>query len=507
MTKCIVIGLDGASPVLFKWAKEGKLPNIARIIENGVSSELQSTIPFFTGVAWPSFLTGKNPGKTGFFGWRKRIPGTYNTRMFNSEDLDKAVPLWRILNSYSKESIFLGIPFTYPPKKIKGVMVSGFPAPHLSAYPTEVLTKLKEIGFETDVRGEENIESFYDLSKRQTETLFYLMDKYEWDFFIVNYQAHQHWLIHGMVLPQCQDLDNKIGDILKRLDKDTMVILMSDHGTMPVYKDIFINEFLKKLGLLEIIERLSALKYLLIILNIVESNFSKIFRKLNLNLPFIRLILSTIMMKLSSWLSSKFLDSSKIDWSRSKAFSIEADSIFINLEGREPKGVVNSCEYDDLRNHIIEELSKLKDPITGVKVIDNVYKKEEIYHGEYMNYAPDLLVTPNEGYRLALFNFDGSIIETTLRKTYQEKPGIFAAMGPNIKKGVYLGEEIQLVDLAPTILHMLNLPIVKDMDGKVLIDIFEEGSEYAERTPKYLDIGEKKIIKKKIKDLKTIGEI
>ena len=83
--------------------------------------------------------------------------------------------------------------------------------------------------------------------------------------------------------------------------------------------------------------------------------------------------------------------------------------------------------------------------------------------------------------------------------------GIFLTYGPNIKKGSEI-TNAEIIDIAPTILHIMGIPIPKDTNGKVLKEIFEEESELAKRETLYKEIGEKEKIKEKIRELKTLRE-
>jgi len=510
--RCIVIGLDGASPIVLEWAKEGKLPNIAKLMEDGISGELASTIPFFSAVAWASFLTGKNPGKTGIFGWTKRIMGTYDTRSVNSNDLYPASPLWKLLEDASQKGIFVGIPMTSPPHKIDGVIIGGLPAHEIKAYPLEVDAKIKEFGFDVVAKKEESMEDFYQLNSKQAKVVFYLLENYEWTFFIVNFQAHQHWFQHGMVLEQCQDLDQIVGQIADKLDRDTSIIIMSDHGTMPVYKDVNIGNLLQKLKLLKLKETSTKpSKKLLSEFGITRNKISRILNKATFgHVPRNSLAYRMVQKGLGalpSMVSSKSLQVADVDWSQTKAFSLEPDGIFINLKKREAEGIIaRGSEYEKLRDYIISELLELKDPDNGTRVIKEVYRKEEIYKGLYADLAPDLLIVSSYGYRLSIGNLDGEVISKTRRKTYQERDGILIIKGADIQRGKEI-EKTDIIDLAPTILHILGEPIPRDVDGRVLKEIFSKQSEFGRQPITYRETDGKSKIQQKVKELKLRGEI
>ena len=127
--KVICIGLDGATFDLIRpWLSKGKLPNIGRIIKDGVWGELESVIPPVSAPAWTSFMTGKNPGKHGIFGFKKEKQGTYE-ELFVNRKLIKSETLWKCLSDVGKKVIVINVPLTYPPEEINGYLMSGMDTP------------------------------------------------------------------------------------------------------------------------------------------------------------------------------------------------------------------------------------------------------------------------------------------------------------------------------------------------------------------------------------------
>jgi predicted AlkP superfamily phosphohydrolase/phosphomutase len=171
-----------------------------------------------------------------------------------------------------------------------------------------------------------------------------------------------------------------------------------------------------------------------------------------------------------------------IDWSRTYAYAVGLGGIYLNFKGREREGIVaEGTEAERVRNAIAAGLPSISDPTTGRQVIKNVSRRTEIYSGPYAANAPDLLVNFHSGFRVswhsAVGNFANSLIEDNHRKWSGDHiidpdtvPGIlFMNMkpaGPGLGKG---GDTPSIIDLAPTILNHLEVPVPEIMEGSSLI--------------------------------------
>jgi predicted AlkP superfamily phosphohydrolase/phosphomutase len=184
-----------------------------------------------------------------------------------------------------------------------------------------------------------------------------------------------------------------------------------------------------------------------------------------------------------------------IDWEHTRAFfvSVPSQGVFINVrrEGDGADGRVGSvepgAEYDQLRALIKEKLLDLRDPRSGEKVMDAVHYREEVYDGPQTQYAPDLIFVARD-YSYLGRNLFGSrhVIETSqyMGNGFHRMNGIFMAYGPDIRRGVHV-EGAAIVDIAPTVLHLMGLPVPDDMDGRSLTEIMQSGvgaPEIAEAT-------------------------
>lgn len=436
--KVVVIGPDGTPLSLVRsLIAKGELPNFARVFEEGSVRPMTSAIPAVSSVAWSCFMTGKNPGKHGIYGFLDRVPNSYETYIPNSNVM-RSETLWEILSKYERRVVVMNVPVTYPPREVNGILVAGFLAPRLekATYPAPVGERLKNMGYRLDVdpwQAREDKDKFladlyYTLDKRE-EAMSHFMETEEWDFLmlqIMETDRLHHFLWEEMekgdekygpaFLRLYHNIDSLLGRLYERLTEDTTLIVMSDHGFTAMKKEVYVNHWLQDNGWL---------------------NFTN-----------------------DPPESLKDIDP------QSKAYSMDPGRIFINLRGREPLGSVDpGQEYEALRNELIQGLGELRDPESGEPMIDRVYKREEIYSGQCYPQAPDLVAMPRRGYDLK-----GSIKKHVLTEkgvingahTYDD--AMIYIQGQDIKK-----EEVAIVDVMPTILDLMDVPIPEDVDGSVLL--------------------------------------
>jgi predicted AlkP superfamily phosphohydrolase/phosphomutase len=171
-------------------------------------------------------------------------------------------------------------------------------------------------------------------------------------------------------------------------------------------------------------------------------------------------------------------------------------NIFINLKGREPDGIVEPGEeYDRVCTRIKDQLCSLTDPETGENIVERVYRRDELYHGPYVEIAPDLLIAWKDyAYYTSVSHGqeDQSIFGSFLKIDSSEYThvgthrlnGVFMASGKLIRSNTRI-DSATIYDISPTILYILGLPIPADMDGRVLSAIFRE--EYLQNNPPRYD--------------------
>lgn len=517
--RVLVLGLDGATFDLIKpWAAAGYLPTLQRIMQQGAHGSLRSTVPPMTGPAWTTFATGVNPGKHRLYDWIARDEGSYTFSPVTALDCE-APTLYTLLSQAGRRVCALNIPMTYPPTPVNGVLVSGLPAPSTKVnitYPTglyqEIVGAVGEYILYPDpgqAYSDSGVDAFLAKLYRTTDvrlkTLDYLRRREPWDFAMVVFNGtdtishalwkymdehhplhdpHQAMRYGNAIRDYYQYLDGKLAEVVDTLPDDTTLVVMSDHGFGPFHKFIHVNNWLLQEGFMAVNPGLGTrLKHTL---------FRGGFSPMNVYDTLMRLGLGSLKREVvrgqgQGLLKTLFLSFEDIDWERTQAYSLgNVGQIYLNVAGREPQGCVQpGAEYGQVRERIIARLQTLRDPESGELVVESIHRREELYHGEHLEKAPDIVFLPR---RLEYFGFGeyefGShkIIESMRRgiSGTHRMNGVFMAYGAAIQPGAVV-KDASLVDLAPTILHLMGEPPVGHMDGRVLSEALAPAGTVAAR--------------------------
>ena len=528
--KVLIIGLDGGSwNSIEPLARAGRLPNLARLM-GGVQGPLASTIPPVTPPAWTSFMTGKNPGKHGLYHFVEPEPGSYAMRFTNARSR-KARTLWSLLNEAGRRTGVVNVPMTFPPELVDGFMISGMDTPSEASdfvHPRRLVPEIRKhvgsikldlryLGFmHDDARRLQTLRELHDVDEQRLRMILHLLDREPVETFMVVYgspDTSQHYFWHyadrahfrydptgartfGSAIEDVYvRLDRHVGALMERVADDGLAMIVSDHGFGPTSsKIIYLNRFLADLGLLSYRDdgtgearRLlsSAVRGIDRVVRGALTSGQK--RRLAGMFPKLRV----------GWEQSR-TGFDAIDWSNTKAYCSEVltspASVWINVKGRQPQGIVDpGGEYRDIVEYVKERLLGLKDPATGGPLVQRVVKKEEAYHGPYLDQAPDLLLAWWEGEG---FMAKPSRPEDRGKPVIAEAPaafgdraewsgehrfqGVLAVRGAGIRTGEAV-TGARIIDMAPTILHFLGHSVPDDMDGRVLTEIFDE--EFLRRRP------------------------
>jgi predicted AlkP superfamily phosphohydrolase/phosphomutase len=506
--KVFILGLDGASPdIIDALIEEGRLPTFKRLKEEGGMGKLRTTIPPITGSAWSSFMTGKNPGKHGIFDFIRRKEGTYDLSTINAE-FREGRSFWSWGSDEGKKVCVFNVPVTYPPEKVNGVMVSGMLTPSNKTdytYPPSLVNELNRVtgGYQIHIKesyskgGEDRfLAHLYEVTEKRIKAMEYLFGLEPWDLFITIFQGIdvlQHELWHcwdpshfrhdpsqKRYLEAIPEFYQKMDGVLKRILEDWIgpewtLIVMSDHGAGRLQKLLYINNFLMKKGFLKLKRGVrTSLKNLFFKSGLVPMTFYHLLLGMGLG----RLKRKARFGQTQSLLKPFFLSFEDVDWDQSVAYSIgsTAGQIYLNVKGREPKGIVEpDHEFKKIREEIIRELKELIDEETGERVVEEIYRKEEIYQGSHLGEAPDIIFFP-KGFEIAAFGEYEFASHRILDDSWgvsgsHRMDGLFMIKGNRIQKDIIL-EGARIIDLAPSVLYLLDLPIPTSMDGKVLQKAF-----------------------------------
>ena len=467
---------------------------------------LRSVIPPVTMPAWASFLTGMSPGNHGLYSFLQRKPGSYGMTPFNASYL-KMPDIGTLLNRHGKRVALINIPATYPPKPLDGMVVTGLETPGPTVpftHPTWLQDKLNG-RFDYEIERTEKYDpgqerQFWKAVERvedkRLQAILWLIDQDDWDFFATVFRGtdilgHAFWRFmddshpaHDPVMAEefsdvlllhYQKMDAAIGKIQEKLGPETTLMLMSDHGFGAIHRDVYVDNLLAHNGLLHMKQSTTArVRQFLFKAGLTPKNILRLLAFLRLRNLTRRLIPQNKRIAVSTGL----LLHNSVDWSRTKAYPLGgAGQIFINLKGREPEGIVEpGAEYDAVCDEVSRCLHELRDPDTGQPVVARVWRKSETYGPDALPSLPDLYIEwVNDQYTdMGSIGYGRGVFSEPIRGRSggHTMRGIFLAHGPGIKQGHHV-ENACLVDLAPTVMHMLGVPVASHMDGKVLTDILQ----------------------------------
>jgi len=501
-----VIGLDGVPWTLLQpWIDAGHLPTLAKLQAGGAWGGLRSTMQFLTAVAWSSFLTGLNPGKHGVFDFTRRIPGTYDQELTNAA-VRSGRSLWRILSDAGRRVGVVNVPMTFPPEPVKGFLISGLDTPGLdSSYtqPPELKSEVNDVHFIAVSTVGKSHEQYLKETLEGVDQRFALLwrtiereplDFYMWVEMETDAIQHCSWHLmddssqpnHDAILQVYKRIDQHLAKLVEELPADVTLIVMSDHGAGPIVKTVYLDRWLAQSGWLSYKqgEDLSLADRGRHMARVgVKQTFYLAQRFLPVGVKGYLKRFTGAHATLES-----FIEMADINWSRTLAYATgNFGNINLNIKGREPQGVVEPGNVDQLIDEITTALYGLRDPDTGEQMVAEVMRREDVYTGNMIDRAPDLLIRWTEDKYLTTTDYDGKpdgpLFGTTQKFGRHGAAYALDQTGMHIIEGIciFYGcgvredsrlQDANLLDLAPTVLHLLDVPIPRSMDGRVLTEAF-----------------------------------
>ncbi|MBC8492851.1 MAG: alkaline phosphatase family protein [Chloroflexi bacterium] len=512
----VLIGLDGATfTILDPLMQDGVMPFLKELIDSGVRAELRSVIPPLTPPAWTSLMTGRNPGQHGIFDFfRKESLDSHHIRFVTSRDVH-AETIWSIVDRHGRRATVLNFPLLFPTPLINGYVVPGW-MPwwllRLGCHPVNLYDRLKALPgfnareFAMDMSPEKKAKTIEGCQQHEyedwiephirreqqwfqilralmredpcelTAVLFDGMDRLQhlcWRLLDPAYldEPLSPWAqrTRQRCVGYFRQLDQMLAEIVSLAGPEATVVLASDHGFGAQTGTFFVNSWLEQRGYLAWVDDKAPL-----------ASVSEV-RDIGQLARYVYLL----------------------DWERTKAYASTPSSngIHIVVAGQGGEKGVPEAEYEGFRNKLVEELRGFTTPETGEPVVSQVWTREEVFDGPYINMAPDLILELRDGGLASVLASDAPFKPRHQLSGSHRPEGVFIAAGPGIRQGISLSQ-LSILDVAPLVLYSWGLPIAADMEGRVPMESFEPSLlqgrpvradvrlESPPRFPSYTDAGE-----------------
>jgi predicted AlkP superfamily phosphohydrolase/phosphomutase len=443
----LVVGLDCAAPELVFGRWRADLPTLSTLISQGAWGELESTIPAITVPAWTCMMSGLDPGQLGFYGFRNRADHSYDAMTIANASAVRVPRVWNLLSDAGRRVATIGVPQTYPVTPVNGHVVSCFLTPSAKSeltYPRRLRDEIAgwidgELLVDVpDFRSEDKervLGDIYQLAEQHFTICARLLERERYDFFMtvdmgVDRIHHAFWRYMDPAHPKHEPgsrfeqaihdyyvfIDGKVAELIERVDDDTVVLVVSDHGGKPIMGGLCVNEWLMREGYLTLKQR--------------PSRVSR-------------------------------LDECEIDWSRTKAWGEGGyyGRVFLNVAGREPEGVIAQEDYERERLTLAHKLEAIVDP-DGRDIGTVAFRPEDVY-AEVNGVAPDLIVYFGDlDWRSvgsvgldSIWTFEN---DTGPDDANHSQYGIFIAHDPRSPGDGRKLRDLSIYDVAPTILRLLG---------------------------------------------------
>ena len=499
--RLFILALDGASPErIERWASEGHLPHLKRLMGEGAFGPLESVIPPVTGAAWGSFLTGLSPGRHGVCEWLRRRPHSYALELIDGSVLPSPT-LFEWLSAHGLRVGVVSVPLTYPFRDLRGFAVGDLLTPPGRPYtqPASLQQELEGVLGERyplappPWPGGPRAARWLSQLKRSLElrvrAILHLAAHKEWDVLmahVMETDSVQHQMWHTLdghprprygggshsrgegdrenpVLQIYRRADALVGELLSLLDPADSLWVISDHGFGPHRYNLHLNTWLLRQGFLRLRGNLpTRLKRALYELGVVPENLYPWEARLGLLGRG-----SGDPAQAYRWLSRFALSTQNVDWSKTVAYSYgNVGQIFLNRRGREPQGIVSSRSAPKILEEIEEALGKWRNPWTRDPVIERLWRAEELYGVPLQPYSPDLVFLPAEGHSpmgLSEFLSNRTVSHAVAHSGWHRLHGVFLGRGAGLPQGRV---RLRLLDLFPTICELLGVPTPPGLDGR-----------------------------------------
>jgi predicted AlkP superfamily phosphohydrolase/phosphomutase len=455
-----VIGLDCATPALLFDRYAGVMPNVRSLLEGSLQGDLASITPPITVPAWACAMTGKTPGQLGIYGFRNRKDTSYGGLAIATSLAVKEPAVWDLLGEAGKRSLLIGVPPAYPVRPVEGWRVSCFltpPSAEKYTWPEDLKAEVEEeVGeYIFDIpnfrrQGPDFVlQQCHAMTERRFRLARRLVREKPWDFFAMVEMGldrlhHVFWHYCDPAHPKYEPgnpfesafedyygmLDREIGSLLEALPDDAVTILMSDHGARAMSGGVCFNDWLIREGYLVLSEPVEA---------------------------------------------RTAIAEAPVDWSKTVAWGDGGyyGRLFLNVQGREPQGVVEPSRYEETRDELARRIEQMPGP-EGTALGNRVIKPQDVYP-DVRGVAPDLLVYFGDlqWRSVGTVNMEAGRVFTEENDTgpdgaNHDRTGVFVMRGlPDQPTG--RTEGLNLIDVGPTLMKLYGLPEPEGVQGRSIL--------------------------------------
>jgi predicted AlkP superfamily phosphohydrolase/phosphomutase len=486
MSRTLLLGLDGATRTcLDPLFEQGVMPFLKGFIERGASGTLMSTVCPVTPPAWTSILTGRTPGYHGIYDFIRVENQTLDHipfRLANARDI-RSEPVWSITGRMGKPSAILNFPNTFLAPPFDGVMIPGFVTSRVlrtSVHPRSYWNRIKELpGFQLEAAA-------WDLDENRKTLLTHRLDLpalRDWIDYMIAKERSWHAIARDLIDegrcelvavvfegvdrlqhmlwdvldpawfpadPSDEDLaardaihqyfrvlDELLADLVEAAGPEARVFIVSDHGFGSTTEIFFANRWLEQAGYL-------AWK------PDAEYGSDEQMSARNMRDQF-----------------------DAIDWDATVAYArtASANGIYLVSGLSRSRPALSPEARRALADEIAAKLLAFRDPADGAPVVTQVVHRDDAYPGPAKDEAPDLVLTLRDGGFVSITRSDEILKPRPQVKGTHRPEGVWFAGGAGIRQGVEVGE-LSVIDVAPTLLYSLELPVPDDMEGRVVTDVF-----------------------------------
>ncbi|MEW6426944.1 MAG: alkaline phosphatase family protein [Thermodesulfobacteriota bacterium] len=483
MHPTVLIGLDGATfSVLEPLMAAGHMPNLQRMVEQGVSAPLLSTANPLTPPAWTSIVTGRGPGNHGihdFVRWEER-PGTFYFTLYNASDI-LCETVWSMASRQGRTVTHLNFPMMAPPRPVNGFVIPAMVQwRHMrkNVHPGSLVEMLKAIpGFRPEEWGltyceaneamrlraqhpkeeKEWVERNISRDHQWFLILAWLMERHPSDLTAIVFDGvdklqHLCWYLldpdhlpdqleewearmRGYLLDYFRGIDGYLGRVRDLAGEQANIFIVSDHGFGPTRYVFHVNTLLEKLGYLAWLDK-----------------DDRKGRDTNHEWSF-----------------------ANLDWRKTTAYvgTPSSNGVCLRAAGEPGERRLAGEEYHRLREKVRNDLLAFRDPVTGEQIVSRVLYREEAVPGPAMDKAPDLFLTLSDCSFVSVVREEPIVLHRPKINGTHRPQGVFIGHGPGLNRGVRLSPR-SLLDITPTLLYSLGLPVPEDMEGRVMEGAFSE---------------------------------